>query len=227
MRLSWPPPHRAGSSPHPKTLRCVMVKEEEGVDNAYQRFNRAPVGVDHRRVARGVPKDEGVEPIEVGEHRPHPRGGPVERVGAVAPKHELCAAQLVLVAEPVGNRPAARERELDGARGSPARSRASRRAATPAVGRSASSQGVSSRWTRPGCWGRGTRRCPGPLCRSRASRCAATPAAGRSASSQGVSSRWTRPGCWGRGNSTVPGAPLPKPGVSARRHPGGRPIDIT
>ena len=59
----------------------------------------------------------GVEPVEVGEHPGPLRGRPAERVGAAGLKRVLRLEQRVRGPEPAGNRLAARERELDGARG--------------------------------------------------------------------------------------------------------------
>ena len=80
-------------------------------------LNRTPVDVAPGRGGGGVQLGDGVDPAEVVEHVAPPPGGPAERVGAAEPNRELCVEQRVLGTEPDGNLLAARERELDGARG--------------------------------------------------------------------------------------------------------------
>ena len=50
----------------------------------------------HGRGGRGVRLEDGVEPEEVGEHPPPPRGGPAERPGTAGLKRELRLEQRVL-----------------------------------------------------------------------------------------------------------------------------------
>ena len=156
MRLSRPPPHRAGSSPIERRSAALRSRRGE-LEKARQRLHRAPVDVEPGRVGCGVPPGDGVEPAEFGEHR-----GPLRGRTSRTRRHGGCAARPL----PCATRPRSRaggqspRGARTGARRRPrprGRSRASRRPATPAVHRPTSPEGVSSRCSGHGCWGREVR----------------------------------------------------------------------